>query len=359
MQKYEKERKQANYFGFSLAYSYLCTLKSTIKRDNGMSQTTKTIFRLRVSAFLALALMLVSWGQEQGELIPDAPVYSDPSQWYMKDRGKGADFFYIVSTETGDYVKDGDTCHFADTYDRNVCKGILKEMRAADSLFNDGFNYFSPYYRQVTMQSWGDVETTNRRLPVAIGDVKRSWDYYIKYLNNGRPFVIAGFSQGAHAMLEILREMPEEVYRRMVAAYCFGYRIPQEMVDNCPNIRPAEGATDLGAIINFNSVRSPECAIPVVSGGNVVCINPVNWRTDTVAAQFICIRRKQNDTLTARMDPDSHLIIVDGYKDNYVMPVFGRPGNYHHMELRFYYPYIRQNITDRISTYFAIRRRPE
>ena len=145
----------------------------------------------------------------------------------------------------------------------------------------------------------------------------------------------------------------------MVAAYCFGYRIPQEMVDNCPNIRPAEGATDLGAIINFNSVRSPECAIPVVSGGNVVCINPVNWRTDTVAAQFVCIRRKQNDTLTARMDPDSHLIIVDGYKDNYVMPVFGRPGNYHHMELRFYYPYIRQNITDRISTYFAIRRRPE
>jgi hypothetical protein len=70
MQKYEKERKQANYFGFSLAYSYLCTLKSTIKRDNGMSQTTKTIFRLRVSAFLALALMLVSWSQEQGELIP-------------------------------------------------------------------------------------------------------------------------------------------------------------------------------------------------------------------------------------------------------------------------------------------------
>ena len=168
MQKYEKERKQANYFGFSLAYSYLYTLKSTIKRDNGMSQTTKTIFRLRVSAFLALALMLVSWSQEQGELIPDAPVYSDPSQWYMKDRD----------------------------------------------------------YRQVTMQSWGDVETTNRRLPVAIGDVKRSWDYYIKYLNNGRPFVIAGFSQGAHAMLEILREMPEEVYRRMVAAYCFGSTTP-------------------------------------------------------------------------------------------------------------------------------------
>ena len=291
--------------------------------------------------------------------VPPTPDYSDPTQWYKMEKGAAADFFYIVSTETGDYVKNGETYHFADTYDRQVCAGILMEMQAVDSMFNHQFNYFSPYYRQATMQSWADMQQTEARLPIAIGDVKRSWDYYIKHLNHGRPFVIGGFSQGAHAMLEILKEMPDSVYSRMVATYCFGYRIPQEMIDSYPHIRPAQGATDLGVTVNFNSVRSPECAIPAVSGGNVVCINPVNWRTDTTTATFVYNWLGANDTLTARMDPDSHLIVVDGFQDDFVLPVIGKPGNYHHMELRFYYPYIRQNISDRIATYLAICRRPE
>jgi len=34
------------------------------------------------------------------------------------------------------------------------------------------------------------------------------------------------------------------------------------------------------------------------------------------------------------------------------MPVIGVPGNYHHRELKFYYPYICQNIMDRVAAYF-------
>ena len=37
--------------------------------------------------------------------VPPAPDYSDPTQWYKMEKGAAADFFYIVSTETGDYVK--------------------------------------------------------------------------------------------------------------------------------------------------------------------------------------------------------------------------------------------------------------
>lgn len=313
---------------------------------------------LRLLPLVVFMLILASWSEAGTGPLPQEPDYSDSTQWYVKDRGGVADLFYIVSTETGDYVRNGDTCHFADTYDRKVCRGMLKEMKAADSLFSFQLNYFSPYYRQVTMQSWADQELTARRLPTAISDVKRSWDYYIRHLNGGRPFIIAGFSQGAHAMLEIMKDMPDSIYQRMVATYCFGYRIPQAMVDSFAAICPARGATDLGVVINYNSVRSPECAIPVVSGDNVVCINPVNWRTDTVAATFVNLRRNGADTLTARMDPESHLIIVDGYETDYQLPVIGRPGNYHHMELRFYYPYIRKNMADRVEAFIATRSRP-
>ena len=55
--------------------------------------------------------------------------------------------------------------------------------------------------------------------------------------------------------------------------------------------------------------------------------------------------------MSVRCDPESRLLIVDGYKDDYVLPVIGKKGNYHHMELRFYYPYIRKNMADRVKAF--------
>jgi hypothetical protein len=229
---------------------------------------------------------------------------------------------------------------------------MVHEMHAVDSFYSGDCNYYSPYYRQVSMQSWGSLEATMARLPLALADVRRSWDYYIAHYNQGRPFVIAGYSQGAHAMMDIMRRMPDSIASRMVAAYVVGYRVTQEDLDSCPLIRPAQGATDTGVTICFNSVRSPEDTILVVSGGNLLCINPVNWRTDTVSASFVVVDHKRTDTLTAQCDPKSHLVLVGNYPDNRPMPVIGVPGNYHHRELKFYYPYICQNIMDRVAAYF-------
>lgn len=278
------------------------------------------------------------------EPLPQPPVYSDSTQWYTVWKDGVADLFYIISTETSDYLLNGDTCHYANTYDRKSCPRMLVEMRAVDSLFGGKVNYFSPYYRQATMQSWVTEELALSRLPVPLSDVRRSWDYYLRHMNQGRPFILAGFSQGAHAMTDLMRSMPDSIARRMVAAYSIGYKVTQGDIDTCRHIRGAEGATDLGVTICYNSVRAPECAIPIVSGGNVLCINPVNWRTDTVSACF-------GDSLTARCDPESHLVIVSGYRQKSLLPIIGREGNYHDLELKFYYPYIRQNMADRVDAY--------
>ena len=304
----------------------------------------------------AMALLLFSsWDNGRDTLIgpiPTEPVYADLSQWFIRDRGGKADLFYIISTETGDHLMDGDTCHFADTYDHYLRECMALEMHAVDSFYSGDCNYFSPYYRQVSMQSWDSMEATIARLPLAMSDVRRSWDYYIEHYNHGRPFVIAGYSQGAHAMMDIMRRMPDSIASRLVAAYVVGYKVTQADLDSCPLIRPAQGATDTGVTICFNSVRSPEDTISVVSGGNLFCINPVNWRTDTVSAPFVVVDYMRTDTLTARCDPKSHLVLVGNYPDNRPMPIIGVPGNYHHRELKFYYPYICQNIMDRVAAYF-------
>lgn len=284
--------------------------------------------------------------------IPEEPDYTDPSQWFIRYRGGQADLFYIISTETGDHLMGGDTCHFADTYDDEMRFFMRKEMSAVDSFYSGGINYFSPYYRQVSMQSWIDMSTALQRLPTAIGDVLKSWEYYLEHYNQGRPFILAGFSQGAHAMMDIVRHIPDSIISRLIAVYAIGYKITQEDMDACPYVKPAQGATDLGVTVCFNSVKSPDCAIDVVSGGNLLCINPVNWRTDTVSTPFVLYGRRHNDTLSVRCDPESHLLLVGGYEEKYLMPVIGRKGNYHNMELKFYYPYIRKNMADRVEAYF-------
>ena len=225
-------------------------------------------------------------------------------------------------------------------------------MRAVDSFYSGKLNYYSPYYRQVSMQSWATEETAMSRLPLAMKDCVDSWDYYIKHYNQGRPFVLAGFSQGAYALTEIMKRMPDSIAERMVAAYFIGYKVTKEDTAACRHLRPARSASDTRVSICFNSVKTPECEIPIVSGGNLFCINPINWRTDTTSAKFICYGKKQNDTLTARLDPKSRLLLIDGYKNDKPMPVIGVAGNYHHMELKFYYPYIRKNIADRVAAYY-------
>ena len=308
---------------------------------------------------VVLLFIFSSWDNGRGDLIgpiPQKPFYDDSTQWYIQDRNGEADIFYVISTETADHMMGGDTCHYADTRDEVLRKKMLREMYAVDSFYSDRFNYYSPYYRQVSMESWASMNTAMTRLPIAISDVKRSWDYYLEHFNHGRPFILAGFSQGAYAMKELIKSMPDSVFERMIAAYAIGFRITQDDLNRYPRIKPAQGATDIGVTICYNSVRSPDCAIPIVTDGNVVCINPVNWRTDSVTVPFVFYGTRSNDTLSVRCDPDSHLLIVNGYNHEHYLPVIGRPGNYHYRELKFYYPYIRQNMADRVATFMKQRK---
>ena len=308
-----------------------------------------------------LALMISSWDVQSvnSELMPPAPRYEEPSQWYIHDQKGTADIFYIISTETGDHLEAKDTCHYANTYDPLQRSQMLVEMAAVDSFYTGKLNYYSPFYRQASMNSFVSPELAAARTSRAIEDVKRSWQYYLTHFNQGRPFVLAGYSQGAAAVVELMREMPDSIACRMVAAYVIGYKVTKEDLADIPLLRPARGATDWGVTVGFNSVASPEKAIPLITDGNQLCINPVNWRMDSKEASFVYQSPEKSDTLTVRCDPDSRLLIVKGFETDEVLPVIGMPGNYHNFELRFYRPYIQKNIADRVAAYFRDVKGPQ
>lgn len=284
------------------------------------------------------------FGARQPEAyIPPAPDYSTPAAWYVEDRQAPVDIFYISSTETLDWTAPGGAiCHYAHAADTLSCAAMRKEMEGVDRRVSSGrFNYFSPYYRQLTLESYYNMADMEERFPLIMEDVRAAFKVYTEELNPDRPFILAGFSQGAQACVGLLKEMKPEVYGRLIATYALGWNISQADVDNCPFIRPATGATDTGVVVNYNSVASPEAASPIIANGNAVAINPVNWETDATPAVF-------QDSLTATLDPKTHLLLVDGYtRKDYVMPPLFPEGCYHTFEIRWYSEFLRQNMLDR------------
>ena len=322
-------------------------------------ETRKNFGTTIIAAIVSCLLTVISCSTRQTaeDFVPAEPNYDKPSQWYVTDRQGQADIFYIISTETGDYTNaDGSICHYADTYADSLRAPLLGEMKGVDTLLSGRLNFYAPYYRQCSLQSFGSDSVARERLPLAVDDVRRAFSHYLKNNNQGRPFILAGFSQGAVIALQLMSEMNDETYARMVAAYIIGTNISQEMLDNNSRIRPAQGADDTGVTICYNSVRDESCSLWPRSA---VAINPANWHTDSQEATIITepsplvsIDQQQKDTLRVHLDTASNLVFVGGYTaKDYVLPLIGKEGNYHSREIWLYRDQLRENMELRVSAF--------
>ena len=315
-------------------------------------------------AFLALAFtILAAGGCRQSRplpsvaVVPAPPVYADATQWYVEDRSAPVDIFYIVSTETGDYTLGGRPCHHADTYNDSIRVLLYGEMKGVDDILCGNFNFYSPYYRQSTLQAFTSDSLVDSRMPLALADVRRAFAYYLAHLNQGRPFILAGFSQGAMAVVDLIEHMDSAVYSRMVAAYVIGWRITDADLARTPYLRPAQDSADLGVTVCYNSVRDNGCAIPMISEGNRMAINPVNWSIDATPA--VLVSPLSADTLTIALDTASLLLHVGGYsRSDYVLPLIGREGNYHSLEISLYRQTLRRNVALRAERFLATAATP-
>ena len=225
----------------------------------------------------------------------------------------------------------------------------LRGQCPREDIFAQGqYGFYCPYYRQISLNVWMDGEAAVEELfPLSMEDVSAAFDYYLDNYNEGRPFVLAGFSQGGKAVVELVKHLPAPAYKRMVAAYAIGYRVSDEELAQYPQLRPAVDSTGTGTVICYNSVATPDAACAVLSPSDI-CINPVNWTIDAVPASL-------NDSVTVTVDTDHHLLIVDGLDpEQYWMPslapMFSK-GNYHLQELTLYQDHLRRNTALRVRNF--------
>ena len=164
-----------------------------------------------------------------------APDYSKKSCWYkLPEITKEFDTFYIYSTIY--FAGNESDPDYATLDNREMLDGIKVEHAIKSSVFEESTNLFIPLYRQASMrlagETWkktGGIEEAIKSTPY--GDITAALDYYFENYNEGRPFVIAGHSQGSailrHVLKYYFKEHPD-YYKRMVAAYAIGYSITKE-----------------------------------------------------------------------------------------------------------------------------------
>lgn len=289
-------------------------------------------------------------GTATADIVPAAPDYSRVDTWYVTNRGDAtgtdADVFYILPTCILDYPDSlGRTMHLAEIHNDALRLRMKPSLELADSIFGDSCNFYSPYYRQISMESWGAPDSiVARRLSIAMGDVQDAFDYYMRHLNNGRRFFIAGFSQGAKITIELVKRLSPEQMQRFVAAYVCGYNVTDEDLKNL-NIRPATGATDRQVTICYNTAESADARLGAAQGGSRICINPVDWQTGTDTTLV-------NDSLWICVDTTYHYLHAGGRNmEQYFRPElewFFPHGNLHLYELIFYKEHLRRNVMTRL-----------
>ncbi len=286
-----------------------------------------------------------------GVEVPErAPVnYADSRNWFETNREinpEWKDVFYVIPTAGESWVNEkGEICHYLDINNPDHRLAMENRFNMAFPIFGDQANFFSPYYRQITLEVWeAGNAAINHYYPATFADVKAAFDYYMKHWNGGREFVLAGFSQGAKGVKELIKSLSDEEFSRMKAAYVIGFPVLQEDIDATDRFVPAQGATDTGVTISYNSVTGEE-GIGDIFRNSKMIINPVNWSTGSEVAQI-------SVGVHNYVNREHMMLFVEGFDaESIYQPAMAKLfplGNLHLMELPLYKDFLRENVKVRL-----------
>ena len=306
--------------------------------------------------------------------------YSQQKFWLARpdDPDKQVDLLYLYPSSCNDPMA-GTICKINN---RSMKLGAKRNASQQASAFEPVANIFAPFWRQVnamklSSMSFEEVDAAEWAEPRT--DVYAALDYYFENLNQGRPYFLAGHSQGSRlsymVLSEYMREHPD-YYANMIAAYCLGDSLTKRYLEENPHVRAAQRADDLGVVVSWNTegpANKGHESLVVAPGA--ISINPINWRTDdtpATAAQNLGSfmprllfpgLRKLPVNANATIDLERGTVIVTeprlencaitalpGMKG--LEPVFG-PASYHGCDYSFFYLNIRQNARVRAEAWFA------
>ena len=291
--------------------------------------------------------------------------YSKVENWayYQEGENKEADLFLICPTV--DMGKDGEYNMSMD--DADTKESFVGALNMERGIYEDSAIMYAPYYRQMTFPVYSLSDTEMKPyLDIAYRDVSAAFEYYFENCNNGRPLILAGFSQGSQLLLMLLEEYFDDpkYNEKLVAAYCIGWRITEDDINNYPHLKMAQGESDTGVIISFNSeAEGVDESLVVPKDTKTLAINPLNWKTDSTPADSslnkgACFTKysgeikKEIPQLTgAYIDPErGTLRVTDIEPSDYSNSLFP-DGVYHLYDYQFFYRNLQENVSVRLQSF--------
>ena len=295
----------------------------------------------------------------------DTVDYSQEENWayYAVGENKDADLFLICPTV--DMGKNGNyNMSMDDTATKESFVGALNMERG---IYEDSATMYAPYYRQMTFPVYSMTDEETKPYPdMAYRDVAAAFEYYFEHCNNGKPLILAGFSQGSQLLLMLMEEYFDDpkYSDQLVAAYCIGWRITEEDLAAYPHLKMAQGEEDTGVIISFNSeAEGVEESLVVPKGVKALGINPLNWKTDSTPADRSlndgacftkysgAIKSEISQLTGAYLDENrGTLRVTDIAPADYSNSLFP-DGVYHLYDYQFFFRNLQENVAVRLESF--------
>ena len=327
-----------------------------------------------VSLILLIAFAFTGYGNEAQSI-----DYSQHKNWLALEtsRDKEVDVFYVYPSVWQKTSNDPNMPNNSEIDDPTMIAGAKGAFQMQATAFEPIGNIYAPYYRQYDA-GYVLALSTEEQYRVMGGtptlDVVAAFDHYVNNYNNGRPFILAGHSQGSNVLLYLLsgymKEHPE-VYKKMIVAYVIGYPVTNEYLADNPHLKFATGPDDIGVIVSYNteySGYSGKPKNPVLHPG-ALAINPINWNRDET-------RALETENLGSLILDDNGNI-VDNNKENYAdAQIFNDTsrelqvikcstvepatlassknfptGVFHSYDYPFYFYNIRENASNRVKNF--------
>lgn len=341
-------------------------------------------------ACLAAALLSACGDQPQrprDQAVPPLPDYSSADSWAaLPDREDAADVTPRgaedrQATVPADVFFVHPTTYLlgrawnADPSDADVNRRTeVTAIRNQASIFNSAGRVYAPRYRQAVLYAYTHNDATSLAArELAYSDVERAFDHYLARYRNGRPFILAGHSQGAHHLLRLLEERiaGDKLASNLIAAYLVGTPMPADKLtrtlEGVPLCRAPE---QTGCLVSWNTV-APNAdrdrfgrikhyyptGWELNDSKQLVCSNPLSWTPPIALAG---VKSSRQGLLARAPGPPSAaceggLLTITRPPGRAFRLTRGRKGDYHVYDLPLFHMNVRRNAVVRVSSYLAAR----
>jgi hypothetical protein len=289
--------------------------------------------------------------------------YSLSESWLAVPQQPGkfaVDVFWVYPT-----VFSGDSGWLMAISDQDMRHRAQATLARQAAVFSCQANLYAPMYRQMNMAGLSlAAGERDDLLEYGRADLAHALDYYLKNQNKGRPFILAGHSQGAELLLEweLKHWGGTGVEDRLVAAYVIGWSITKDDLKRNDAIRVCRQSGETGCFISDNSVAPGHLKdAPTVRPGAVV-VNPLSWTTDEVlvsAARNLGSAFFAEDGTTqtipgfasAQIQGDGLVVVAS---DSALLQTGSSTfpmGVYHPFDYGLFFENLRSNCAERIQSY--------